>query len=126
MAVDTSLLVDVRDLIWIKCVDATIQGVHGKDVLVRTTSDTVRLVSTMSFLALVEQKGIAKRVRDIMDLHAYDGALHLQRTCRWLPLCSFWTNHLQLGDIVPDEDKRGLLEGGMECPFTCVRTFGSK
>jgi EAL domain-containing protein (putative c-di-GMP-specific phosphodiesterase class I) len=126
MAVDTSLLVDVRDLLWIRCVDATTQGVHGRDVLVRTISNTVQLVPTVSFLALVGQKGIAERVRDIMPLHAYNGALHLQRTCRWLPLCSFWTNHLQLEDIVPNEGKRCLLEGGIECPLTCVRTFSSK
>jgi hypothetical protein len=126
MAVDTSLLVDVRDLIWIKSVDATTQGVHGRDVLVRTISDTVRLVPTVSFSALVSHEGIADRVRDIMDDHAYNGALHLQRTCRWLPVCSFWTNHLQLEDLVPNEDERCLLEGGIECPLTCVRTFASE
>ncbi|KAF2865076.1 hypothetical protein BDV95DRAFT_587690 [Massariosphaeria phaeospora] len=126
MAVDTSLLVDVRDLIWIKCVDATTQGVHGRDVLARTISDKVRLVPTVSFLALVGQKGIAERLRSIMRSHAYDGALHLQRTCRSVPMCSVWTNHLQLEDIVPNEDKRCLLEGGIECPLTCVRTFSSK
>jgi hypothetical protein len=126
VAADTSLLVNVCDLISIKCVDATTQGVHGRDVLVRTSSDTIQLVPTVSFFALVSQKGITERVRDIMGPHAYDGALHLQRTCRWLPLCSFWTNHLQLEDIVPNEDERCLLEGGIECPFTCVRTFSSK
>jgi EAL domain-containing protein (putative c-di-GMP-specific phosphodiesterase class I) len=126
MAVDTTLPVDVRDVIWIRCVDATTQGVHGRDVLVRTISDTVRLVPSVSFLALVGQKGIVERLRVIMRSHAYDGALHLQRTCRSVPMCSVWTNHLQLEDIVPNEGERCLLEGGIECPLTCVRTFSSK
>ena len=126
MAADTSLLVNVRDLIWIKCVDATTQGVHGRDVLVRTISDTVRLVPTVSFSALVSHKGIADRLRDVMALHAYNGALHLQETCRWLPLCPLWTNQLELKGLVQEEDDRRLLEGGTECPFTCVRTFSSK
>jgi hypothetical protein len=107
-------------------VDSTTQGVHGRDVLVRTISDTVRLVPTVSFLALVGQKGLAEWLRNIMCPHAYDGALHLQRTCRPVPMCSVETNHLRLEDIVSNEDKRCLLEGGIECPLTCVRTFSSK
>jgi hypothetical protein len=124
-AADTSLFVNIRDVLWIDCVDATIQGVYGIRVLVRTISDTVQLMPAVSFLTLVGEESTTEQVEDIMGSHAYNGALRLQEMGRCMLLCSFWINHLQLEDLVPEEVDRRLLESGKECPPTCLRTFSS-
>jgi hypothetical protein len=119
---DTSLFVNVHDVLWIDRVDATKQGVYGIRVLVRTIYDTVQLMPAVSFLTLLQEK---EQVEGVMGNHAYDGALYMQETGRYMPLCPFWTHHLRLEDLVPEEVDRRLLESGKVCSPTCLRTFNS-
>jgi hypothetical protein len=119
-AEDTSLFVNVHDVLWIDRVDATKQGVYGIRVLVRTIHDTVQLMPAVSFLTLLQEK---EQVEGVMGNHAYEGALYMQETGRYMPLCPFWTHHLRLEDLVPEEVDRRLLESGEACPLTCLGTF---
>ncbi|KAF1366166.1 hypothetical protein EJ07DRAFT_150617 [Lizonia empirigonia] len=135
MAADTSLLVNVRDLIWIKCVDATTQGVHGRDVLVRTTSNTIQLVPTVSFSALVSRKVIAERHEPIRQrlTPRCGGCTVISASttgtpkCFQPPLVLYRQHSLTSAADLPSGDDAGC--GGMavaHCPFlvACEEIFG--
>ncbi|KAF1358985.1 hypothetical protein EJ07DRAFT_156356 [Lizonia empirigonia] len=102
---DTSLFAEVQDVLWIEHVEATPQGVYGIRVLVRTFYGTVQLMPM---------------VKSVMESHGFDLAAYMHKEGFSIPPRTIWASHLQLEDLVSEEDDRRLLESGQGCSLVCV------
>lgn len=114
---DTSLFAEVQDVLWIEHVEATLQGVYGIRVLVRTFYGTVQLMPMVSFHELLKKE---EQVKSVMESHGFDLAAYMHKEGFSIPPRTIWASHLQLEDLVSEEDDRRLLESGQGCSLVCV------
>jgi hypothetical protein len=114
---DTSLFAKVQDVLWIEHVEATPQGVYGIRVLVRTFYGAVQLMPMVSFHELLKKE---EQVKSVMESHGFDLAAYMHKEGFSIPPRTIWASHLQLEDLVSEEDDRRLLESGQGCSLVCV------
>jgi hypothetical protein len=71
----------------------------------------------VSFHELLKKE---EQVKSVMESHGFDLAAYMHKEGFSIPPRTIWASHLQLEDLVSEEDDRRLLESGQGCSLVCV------